>query len=93
MPLLAVRGACGSAGFLACGVVGNAVLFCSDAETLLLGDEFELADGTGEATAAGFIGCELSFASDWDGLVFSFAAKALASGFVGVAWFGDVGDV
>ena len=31
IPLLAVRDASGSAGFLPCGVVGDAVLFCSEA--------------------------------------------------------------
>ena len=92
-PVLAVRGAGGSAGFLDCDVAGDAVFVLSDATSLLFGVELEPADFAGEVGTVSPIGCECSLAGDWVGFVFSFAARAPASGLAGVAWFGDVDGV
>ena len=63
-PVLAVRGAGGSAGFLDCDAAGDAAFVFADATSLLLGDEFELADFAGEFAAVSPIGCEPSFDGD-----------------------------
>jgi hypothetical protein len=63
-PLVAVRDAEGSVGFLVCDVVGDAVFGFSDATSLLLGVEFESAVFAGEVAAVSPIGCERSLDGD-----------------------------
>jgi hypothetical protein len=89
-PVLAVRGAGGSARFLACDAAGDTVFAFADATSLLFGVELESADFAEEFAAVSLIGCEPSFDGDWVGFVLSFAANAPASGLADISWFGDV---
>ena len=92
-PVLAVREAGGSVGFLDCDDVGDAAFALSDARSLLFGVGFEPAAFAGEVAAVSLVDCERSLNGDWAGFVFSFAANAPASGLSGVAWFGAVDGV
>src|SRR4051812_18383260 len=91
-PVLAVRGAGGSAGFFDCDADGDAAFVFADATSLLLGDECELSDFA-EAAADSGIGGEPSFNGAWVAFVLSFAASAPASGLAGISGIGDVAAV